>query len=107
MARRKRKRFGDPTEVHSERAKSTLREIRRLMGAVKRHLRAPADCATASRLAISLAQQQGAYLIDRASGRGRARFVKGASAVIDKVLRECVLKPRSEAHKRKIHAVWR
>lgn len=106
MARRKR--FGSPIEVHAERSKSTLREMKRLMSAVKSRLKSPPDCATASRLVIALAQQQGAYLIDRDSYRGRAGLGgKGPRAVIEKFISACVVKPRSKAAERKIHSVWR
>ena len=106
MARRKR--FGDSSEIHAERAKSTLREIRRLVGATKRNLRSPPDCERAARLAIALAQQTGAYLIDRSAGSSRAGFGgKGPRAVIDRFISVCVVKPKSAAAARKMRAVWR
>lgn len=108
MAKAKRKRFGDSAEVHAERSKSTLREMKRLRGALLRHLRSPPDCATAALLAITLAEQSGAYLIDRSAGLSRAGFGgRGIRGVLNRFVSACVVKPRSEAHKRKIHAVWR
>jgi hypothetical protein len=110
MARRRRKRYGDPTDYHADRAKGTLREINRLRGALKRHLKAPPDCATAAHLAISLAQAQGSYLIDRSASGPRISGSyggKGPRAVIERFIRACVIEPRSLAAKRKIHAVWR
>jgi hypothetical protein len=107
MARRKR-RFGSPPDVHKERAKSSLREIKRLTKTLRRHLADPADCATAARLAITLAEQTGAHLIDRWEGGGRmSAGGRGPRQLIGRFIDKCVLKPRSEAHKRKIHATWR
>ena len=105
----KRKGFGATAEVHKERSKSTLREIKRLSGQVRKYLKTPADCATAARLVVTLAQQQGSYLIDRYEG-GKARTSyggRGGRTLIDKFIRTCVLKPRSAAAERKMRSVWR
>jgi len=109
MARRRRKRsYGDSAEVHADRAKSTLRQMKRLRGALIRHLKSPPDCATAARLAISLAEQSGVYLIDRSAGSSRAGFGgKGVQGVLNRFIKACVTEPRSLAAKRKIHGVWR
>ena len=106
-----RRRFGASTEIHHERSKSTLREIRRLSDQVKRHLRSPPDCEGAAELLLTLAQQQGAYLIDRHEGGGRGLRTsyggRGPRAIARKFISMCVVKPKSAAAARKMRAVWR
>jgi hypothetical protein len=110
MARRRHKRFGDPTAVHAERAKFHLREIKRLTRTARSYLASPPDCESAGGLIVALAQMQGSYLIDRtAGGFRRAGGYGGAGprGVIRKFLALCTVKPRSASAARKMRAVWR
>jgi hypothetical protein len=109
MARRKRRGFGLPSEEHRERSKDELREIRRLLGRLRSHMKSPPDCAGAAGLALTLAEMKGSYIVDRgASGPMRmSAGAGGVTAALRKFVAVCVVKPRSKAAERKIHAVWR
>lgn len=107
MARRRRRSLGASEEVHRERAKSSLREIKRLRGHLKAQLREPPDCVHAFHLATTLAEQVGAHLIDRYESSGKMRGGQGLRALISKFEKVCVIHPKSIARARRIHAVWR
>lgn len=100
---RKSKRFGDSQEVHSQRAKGTLREMKRLRALVISRLKKPARCADALDAAMLLAQQSGAYLIDRSAGSSRAGFGgRGVSRLLRRVVNACA-KPTSK----RARSIWR
>lgn len=106
--RRRRRRFGAPAEVHAERARSTAREIKRLVGHLRRQLRDPPDCVHAFHLATALSQAGGAYLIDRDEGYGRGmRGGEGVRALLSKFEKKCVLHPKNRRASQRIHEVWR
>lgn len=107
MARRKKK-FGDAIDAHRERSKSTLREIKRLRGVLKSRLKAPADCEGAIGAALRLAEMSGAYLIDRSAYSSRAGFGgRGVSGILRRFEAKCVVRPKTEAQRRRIRSVWR
>lgn len=100
--------FGDSQEVHSDRAKSTLREVRRLLKRARVYLSTPPDCKNAASLIMTLNQMRGAYLIDRSARSSRAGFGgKGPALITKKFIDLCVVKPKSAAAERKMRAVWR
>lgn len=97
---RKRKRFGDSQEVHRERSKGTLREMKRLRRLVLSRMKKPAMCADALDAAMLLAQQSGAYLIDRSAGSSRAGFGgRGVSRLLHRVVKACA-KPTAKSARR-------
>lgn len=116
MARRA---FGLSAEMHHQSAKDRLREIRRLTRVLRDELKNPPDCERAAGVAIRLAQEQGAYLIDRFHGRssvrrsGQHQFAppsyggRGPRGAIRRFEQVCIVKPRSPAAARKMRAVWR
>lgn len=106
---RRRKSYGLPPEGHADRAKSTLREIRRLLGVFRSRMKSPPDCIHAAHLLHTLAQQEGAYLIDRHdSGARRWEMAQETSRrALDRFVKVCVVHSHSKAADRKIHAVWR
>jgi hypothetical protein len=110
MAKRKRKRFsgfGSSAEIHRDRSKHTLREIHRLQRVIRTKMKSPPDCVHAASLVRALAQQEGAFLIDRDSGGRRARSSSSSRALFDRFVKACVISPRNSGAMRKIHAVWR
>ena len=108
MARKRRRRFGSSAETHLERAKSTAREVKRLADQLRRQLRDPPDCVHAFHLATTLAEQRGAFLIDRYEGSGRGiTGGAGIRALLSKFEKKCVLHPKNRRASQRIHAVWR
>lgn len=116
MARRKRKRrFGSATEAHREGARGSIREMKRLSRSLRSYLQAPADCSSAARLALRLAEVSGSHAAERyhAGGLSRGRWFttslggRGVRGLLNRFVSACVMKPRSAAAERKIHAVWR
>jgi hypothetical protein len=113
MARRRKRRFGATSDVHHDRATSSLREIKRLTDRVRSYLKSPPDCDMAAGLVVTLSELRGAYLIDRfEGGRGRGGRAgsyggRGPRAVIDKFISKCIVKPKTAAAARKMRAVWR
>jgi hypothetical protein len=109
MAKRKRsrRRFGATAQEHGARAKSTIREIKRLQGALRRQLQNPPDCVHAANLNRALAEQEGAYLIDRFESSARTGKGLGSRALHDRFVKVCVVHPRNRRASQNIHEVWR
>lgn len=97
-------------EEHQERAKGTLREIRRLERVIRAKFRSPPDCVHLGHLIAQLSRTEGSFDAERLGGGYRLRGggVGGSTRrIIARFVRACVLHPRSKAAERKIHAVWR
>jgi hypothetical protein len=109
MARRKRKRFGYDPELHAQQAQTEVREVRRLTDQLRRHLRNPPDCEMAGRLALSLAREQGALLVNRSASHRRLpkTYGAGSNAVLRRFRAVCLVTPRSVRAERKMRSIWR
>lgn len=75
MARRKRskvfpRRFGAAPAEHAARARGGIRSIRELTRIARENI-AKGDCVRATSALLSLAQEEGAYEVDRAGSGGR------------------------------------
>lgn len=87
MARRRK--FGASARVHAERATGEIREIRRLERLARENIRA-GDCVRAAGLVHSLAQQEGAYWVDRNDSRGRSGSLSSVSRIFTRFVRACI-----------------
>lgn len=103
-----KRRFGASAEKHRDRAQSNLRQIRRVVGVVRRQLRSPPDCEAAASAMRDLLHLEGSYLIDKYEGaRGGKGLISGYGGPRGLFDKACVVKPRSAAAARKMRAVWR
>ena len=105
--RRKTRRYGATAREHEERAKGTIREIKRLSGRLRQQLQDPPDCVHAFHLATTLAEQHGAFLIDRFESSAKTRGGESVRALLSKFEKKCVVHPRNRKASMRIHEVWR
>lgn len=93
--RRRRRGYGLSAEGHASRSKGTLREIRRLQRVLKDKLKSPPDCVHAANLTRALAQQEGAFWVDRHDGGGgRGTTSPSSRMIFDRFVKVCVMHPR-------------
>lgn len=100
-------RYGGTTEQHRERSRVTMHEIKRLRTQIRSAMRAPPDCVHAAHLIRSLAQQEGAFWVDRHESKGRVTGWTTSRYIVDRFIKACVVHPRSQAAARKMREVWR
>lgn len=65
-----RRRYGVPPEAHAERSRGNARVIRELTRIARENI-AKGDCVRATGALISLAQEEGAYQVNREDSGGR------------------------------------